>query len=861
MSFSVHTFASAALSRFHTRDVVAVLRSVAAWALLLGGGFIAGMCGDGAEVRAQDMASYYETTDLLGTPPASGREGLLGYANPAVPSLAGNHLVGVWSTDGRRAVSMQDWGVFASGGGVGAGVLRQRVGDRRVTGYHVSLSGGTDATAIGVGYQGFSGDATALGRFNRVKLGGILRPTSFLSVGLVGTASTETDDREVVGELGVRPLGTSRLTVFGDAAWGEGQALVDVPWSVGASVEVVRGVDVRGRLFGDDAVSVGLRLELGRTGLDSQSRLDPSGGYARQVNRVRVGDYAPSALAEAFRNDEQHVELDLNGAVPYRETRLSGLFGDESTRFYEVLRTIEQAGQEDRVAALALDLSGIDLDGERAWELRTAIQDARRRGVTVVSHLEGGGMTAYHLASVADVVALDPEGTLFLPGYAAGRTFFKGTLDKLGLGVQAWRFFEYKSAFEALSRTDFSRADSLQRQQYVNDQYALTQGEVTETRPLDTDAFDRLVDEKTVITATEAREAGLVDTLARWRERDGLLKDAAGEATSSMSAEHLDDVATATREWGARPEIAVVYGLGATQVESGMGSRALSERIRDLAEDEDVAAVVFRVDSPGGAPVAAGQVGAAVKACADEKPVIVSQGQVAASGGYWVSTHADTIVAGPNTVTGSIGVIGGWIYDDGFGDKTGLSSDIVQRGEHADLTKGLRLPLVGASVPTRKLTEEELDRVEDVIRSGYDSFVATVAEGRDTTEAHIREIGAGRIYSGQAGKEVGLVDEIGGLPRAVRLARQAAGLEADEGTVREVNPVSGTLDLSGVLPGPLVQWIGGDTKNGNLRPAVYTDPTSAVVRLMLDHQPGPLVLLPPSYYGSVLGMDAMSGGG
>lgn len=812
----------------------------------------AGGLGGAGDVRAQEMASHYETTDFLGTSASSGREGLLGYAHPAVPSLVGNHLLGVWTTDGRRAASVQDWGVFASRGGVGAGLLRRRVGDRRVTGYHVSLSGGTDATAVGLGYQGFSGDATALGRFNRVKLGSVLRPTSFLSVGLVGTAALETDDREVVGELGVRPLGTSRLTLFADAAWGDGQALADVPWSAGASVEVVRGVEVRARAFDNEAVSVGLRVELGRTGLDSQSRIDPSGTYAGQVSRVRAGDYVPSALAEAVWRKEQHVTLELRGAVPYRETRFAGLIGEDPPRFYEVLRTIEQAGTEDRVAALALDLSGLSVDAERGWELRTAIRDAQARGVTVVAHLEGGGMTAYHLASAADVVALDPEGTLLLPGYAAGRTFFKGTLNKLGLGVQAWRFFEYKSAFEVLSRTDFSTADSLQRQQYVNDQYALTQSDVTETRPLDRSAFDRLVDEKTVVTATEAREAGLVDTLARWRDRDALLEDAVGESTTALSPDHLDAVATATREWGGRSEIAVVYGLGATQVEEGMGSRALSDRIRDLAEDDDVAAVVFRVDSPGGAPVAAGQVGAAVKACAKNKPVIVSQGQVAASGGYWVSAHADTIVAAPNTITGSIGVIGGWIYDDGFSDKTGLSSDVVQRGERADLTQGLRLPLVGVSVPTRKLNAEELDRVETVIRAGYDRFVATVAEGRDTTKAHIRDIGAGRIYSGQKGKEVGLVDEIGGLVRAVTLARQAAGLAPDEATIQEVNPTEGTVDLSGLLPGPFAQWVGGTQPMGTPRPTIYTDPTSAVVRLMLDHQPTPLVLLPPSYFPSTL---------
>ena len=790
------------------------------------------------------MAPYYETADFLGAPPASFREGLLGYANPAVPALAGNHLVAAWSTRGRRAATVDDWGVLLSAGGLGAGIVRRRAGGLRTTGYHLSLSGGTDAAAFGLGYQGFAGDATALGRYNRVRVGTVARPLPYLSVGLVGTAALETDDREVVGEVGVRPLGTSRLTLFADAAWGEGEALADAPWSAGAAVEVLPGLDLRGRYFEDESVSLGLRLELGRTGLDSQARLDSDGGYAQQVNRLRVGDYVPSAVAEAVRAESEHVELALQGPVSYQKTRFADLFGDAPPRFYELLRTIQQAGEEDRVTALTLNLSDLQVQPELAWELRTAIQEARRRGVTVVAHLEGGGMTAYHLASVADVVVLDPQGVLTLPGYAASRTFLKGTLDKLGLGVQAWRFFEYKSAFEALSRTDFSPADSLQRKAYVDDQYELTRGDIAAARSLEPDSIDAVIDEKTVITAEEARQAGLVDTLARWQDRDGVLTGAVGDKTHSIEMEDLNQVATATREWGGRPEIAVVYGIGATQVEGGMGSRALSKRIRDLAEDDDVAAVVFRVDSPGGSPVAAAQVGEAIRMCAEKKPVIVSQGQVAASGGYWVSAHADRIVAGPNTVTGSIGVIGGWIYDDGFGDKTGLSSDVVQRGARADLFKGLRLPLVGVSIPTRKLTEAELARVEEVIRSGYDDFVETVAAGRDTTEAHVREVGAGRIYSGQDGQDVGLVDEIGGLEQALALARQATGLASSDVRVREVNPSSGAFDFGGLLPGPIAALAGrlGANPAG---PSTEADPTQTFIRLMLEHQPGPLVLLPP----------------
>ncbi len=802
----------------------------------------------GAPAHAQDMASYYETTDLLGAPPASFREGLLGYANPALPALAGNHLVAAWATEDRDAASVQDWGLFSSVEGLGSSLVRRNRGTRSVTGYHVSLAGGSGDVAAGVGYQGYAGDATALGRYNRLTVGTVARPGSRLSIGLTGNVSLETDDREVVGEIGVRPFGTSRLTLFADAAWGEGQALEDVPWSAGAAVEIIPGLNLRGRVFDSEAVSVGLRLGFGRLGLDSQSRVDPNGDYARQVNRVRSGDYEPSAVAEAARAGEEHVELSLQEPVSYRESPVSNPFKQKPDRFYEVLRTVRQAGENDRVTAVALNLSGLQVGSEQAWELRTALRAAQDAGTEIVAALEGGDMTTYHLASVADEIALDPQGGLTLPGYALSRTFLKGTLDKLGIGYQPWRFFEYKSARENYSRMSFSQADSLQRQRYVNDQYELFQNEVSASRPPGPDSLDRLVDEKTILTAQEAKQAGLVDTLARWHERSGLLKAVAGEETSSLDADGLDQIATATREWGSPSEIAIVYGIGATSVESGMGSRELSKQIRDLADDDDVAAVVFRVDSPGGSPVAAAQVGEAIKTCAEKKPVVVSQGQLAASGGYWVSTHADTILAGPNTITGSIGVIGGWFYDKGFGDKTGLSSDVVQRGERAGLFQGgLRLPLVGLSVPVRKLTDEELSRVEDLIRQGYDEFVATVAEGRDTTEAHIRDVAEGRIYSGWDGKEAGLVDEIGGLFRAIELAQTAADLSSEETEVQEVNP---TMDfrLSALLPGPLSTVANVLGAEPDPKPATRTNPTETYLRLMLKHQPGPLVLLPPDAY-------------
>ena len=452
-------------------------------------------------------------------------------------------------------------------------------------------------------------------------------------------------------------------------------------------------------------------------------------------------------------------------------------------------------------------------------------------------------MTDYYLASAADVVVADPQGTLVLPGYALSRTYLDGTLDKIGLEFDEWRFFEYKSAAETLSRTEYSRADSTQRAEYLADVYDAVAGGMADRRALNVDSLDQIVDSRTLLRAREAQERGLVDSLARWHDRDEFLDALAGSSTRTVDRDDLQDEATATRTWSEPDKIAVVYAIGPTSMDSGIKARTLHETIRSLKDKGDIAAVVFRVDSPGGDGLASDLVAEALREVAEEKPVIVSQGQVAASGGYWISTYADTILATPTTVTGSIGVIGGWLYADGWSDKTGQTYDVVQQGERADLFTGYQLPLIGVQVPARPLTEQERDRVEELFQEFYSDFVSVVATGRDTTEAHIRNVGEGRIYSGVDGLDAGLVDEIGGMVDAVRIARRAARLSTDQYEIVEVNPQTGFWNIGEILPFPFRLL----TQNGASDSFSQT-PEEAFIRTVLRTQPGPVVMLSPGTY-------------
>jgi protease-4 len=247
----------------------------------------------------------------------------------------------------------------------------------------------------------------------------------------------------------------------------------------------------------------------------------------------------------------------------------------------------------------------------------------------------------------------------------------------------------------------------------------------------------------------------------------------------------------------------VLYAIGGCAMEHGIRGRVLAEEVRRARQDGRVKAIVLRVDSPGGERLPSELVARELREAARVKPVIVSQGAVAASGGYWLSMEADTILSGPLTRTGSIGVISAHVWDDGLGDKLGLAYDRVQRGAHADYLSGWRLPLLPAPLPHRRLTPEERGRAEQIIRSMYAEFVARVAAARGRGVEEIEAIAQGRVWSGTRALEQGLVDREGGLWEALRIAKERAGLPPDRRVALRTGPSPGWIDPRRLRLAPL----------------------------------------------------------
>jgi len=782
---------------------------------------------------AQDFASYYSRNFFLMGSAGSFQNGLLGYANPANSKMLKNfNMRYYWTANAAGDLNTSNWGFFSAAPGLGFGMVRQRMDSSKITDYNLSLAMGNRQAAMGFSYTWSNGDKSAFNREKLFSVGLLYRPLRQVSVGLVGNFSVETSAREGVLELGLRPLGNRRFTVFGDYAIQKNQNIGDAPWSAGAALEILPGVNLTGRYFDSEAFTVGLNVSFGRGHISGQGYFDDNSERSINSFSVGLGDFTPNLFGSVFFKRQAYVAMNLKGRVDYHTYQF---FDFDTRRFMDILQDIRNAVNDPRVEVLALNLSAMRVLPEHAWEIREELKTAREAGKKVVIFIDRAGMTLYHLASMADLVMMDPEGSLMLPGYVLGRTYLKGTLDKLGLGFDEWRLFKYKSAAETFSREDFSEADREQTQAYTDDLYDIIKQDVCEGRGFSPEKFDRLINETVYFLAEDARKEGLVDTLCRWSGLKDVVKSVAGKKKMKLPVAMLTEAADAYTEWGRPPEIAVVYGLGVCAMDEGIKARWLEAVFLKLKDKKSVKAVVFRVDSPGGDGMASDVVAEALRKCAREKPVIVSQGQVAGSGGYWISMYGDTILAGPSTITGSIGVIGGWVYDKGFSDKLGMTSDHVQRGEHADLGFGVRLPLLGIQIPARNLTEEERNRAEEFILRYYENFVKKVAGGRDMSVEAVKEIAQGRYYSGIDGKANGLVDEIGGLFPSIELARKMAKIsDKVKYKIVEIPRYKGFFDTGAF--GPSVE-----TK-------LMDDETIQFLKMVSERPGFPLPLLPPGSY-------------
>ena len=445
-----------------------------------------------------------------------------------------------------------------------------------------------------------------------------------------------------------------------------------------------------------------------------------------------------------------------------------------------VTRAINAAAKDSRIGGLLItgNLRPADFgSGYGALkEVRAALLAFRASGKPTIAYFNEATPRDYYLGSAADEVVLDPFGAILLPGLSAQPLFMAGAFEKFGVGVQVTRAGKYKSAVEPFTRKDLSPEAREDLQRLLNDLWRNLLGDIAASRHLTRGEVQHVVDTEGVIMASSALEHKLVDRTAyrdqiidELKVKTGLKKG----TTESFKQVSLPAYAAAHDAGeafgGGGNRIAVVYAEGDIVDGEGqtgeVGGRKYARELRRLRQDDSIKAIVLRVNSPGGSATASEEIQREIRLTMQEKPVVVSMGSVAASGGYWISTYADRIFAEPTTITGSIGVFGIFINIKELFNNLGLTFDTVKTGRVADLFS-----------VSRPKTEEEIAIFQRVIDWTYDEFTTKVSESRRLDKAKVLEIAQGRVWSGVEAKQLGLVDEIGGLGSAIAFAAKRAKL-------------------------------------------------------------------------------------
>jgi protease IV len=465
---------------------------------------------------------------------------------------------------------------------------------------------------------------------------------------------------------------------------------------------------------------------------------------------------------------------------PFSDLNIPGLGMSKKIGLDQILTSIDKVRHDDRIKCIYLDLSIVNGGMAAVEEIRNALLAFRDScDKPVYAYGDMFDQKAYYLATVADKVVLNPYGALDFKGLGVEITFFRKALEKLGVEIQIVRHGKFKASAEPFMLDKMSDENRGQTLVYLNSFWNQMLRGISDQRNIPVEKLNQLADDvMTFRRAEKALEAGLVDEL---KYKDQVLDDLR-EITGVKSKKGIPVVSVAAYSKASlagkgkkgafsRNKIAVIYASGEIGMpfsgSEGINGDKLSREIRKVRQDSTYKAIVLRVDSPGGTPYDSEVIWREVKLAADEKVVVVSMGNFAASGGYYISCAADKIVAQPNTITGSIGIFG-TIPNAGelLNNKLGITTDIVKTNEHSDM------PSI-----TRGMTEFERNLMQAHVEDLYDVFVTRVADGRRMDKTAVDEIGQGRVWSGENALEIGLVDQLGGLDQAVSLAAELAGIQ------------------------------------------------------------------------------------
>ncbi|HXF42339.1 MAG TPA: signal peptide peptidase SppA [Pyrinomonadaceae bacterium] len=484
------------------------------------------------------------------------------------------------------------------------------------------------------------------------------------------------------------------------------------------------------------------------------------------------------------------VSGELPDYVPEDEfAKALGIAQKES--FTSLLTQLRKAKADQRISGVLLEINFPDIGWGRASELRDAIQDVRSSGKPVYAYMEFGTNKEYYIATAADKIFLPPSGDLWINGLAAEAMFFKGTLDKLGVEAEVIQIGpKYKNAPDQYTRKEMGEGQREVINAILDEYFDKYTAAISQARSKAPEDVKAIID-NAPYTATQAKELGLIDGALYREDVDEEFRKALGYAQDQklkvIRSSKYRDISSDSIGLNKGERIAVIFASGTinsgksndgTWGDPSTGSDTVVKAVNDAAEDDSIKAIVLRVDSPGGSALASDLMWNALENAKAKKPVVVSMGDVAASGGYYISCNASKIVAQPTTITGSIGVFAGKPIVRGLYDWLGITNEYILRGKNAGIFR-----------ETEKWTPEERKKMEEQVgHIYYDNFLPKVARGRKMSTEQVDAIGQGRVWTGSQAKSNGLIDEFGGLERAIQIAKELANLPPDKDVKRVVFP-------------------------------------------------------------------------
>ena len=497
-----------------------------------------------------------------------------------------------------------------------------------------------------------------------------------------------------------------------------------------------------------------IALIVGLTSQDTGAKVKDKTMLVLDLSKTITDNQKPATLAETLRDEPTPLSL------------------------RQVIRGVEAAEKDSRIVGIFL--RGQSVEGGNGYatltEVRKALEKFHRSGKKIIAYDLDWSEKEYYLASVADTIALNPMGILEFNGLSTQSLFLAGAFDKYGVGVQVVRVGSYKGAVEPYTRQNYSQENREQTQVLLNDIWNNFLNTVAKSRQQEPQKLQALADQKGVLTPTMAKESNLIDQVAYFDEVVADIRKLTGQEKEKndgkqsfrqISLEAYSELEKDKKDSGEK--IAVLYAEG--EIVDGLGDKGeigsdrYGRELRKLRENNDIKAVVLRINSPGGSASASDVILREIYLLNQKKPVTISMGNVAASGGYWIATGGRKIFAEETTITGSIGVFGLLFNIQEIANKNGLQWDTVKTGKLADF-----------GTNTRPQTPEELKIYQGFVNQIYDLFIARVANARKLPPEKVKSIAQGRVWSGGRAKSLGLVDQIGGLESAIAYTAEAAKL-------------------------------------------------------------------------------------